>query len=158
MPKGRGGAVDISVSFDLEGPRVLHPTVGVGASRSRAAGPAQWSAFGIAVRARPGTLAGAAVTLYFNVSVPDPVTKTRHVVVYGTHADAGQSKIRKQNSAPSGFEMCLAPSTFSQHVWCRGSQPKHVSNPDSVMKKFKPHLIIMHDSFVSGATCQGAAG
>ena len=29
----------------------------------------------------------------------------------------------------------------SQHLWCQGSQPKHVSNPDSVIKKFKPHFI-----------------
>ena len=31
----------------------------------------------------------------------------------------------------------IDPST----VWCRGSEPNHVSNPHSVMKKFKPHLI-----------------
>ena len=31
----------------------------------------------------------------------------------------------------------------SPHLWCRGSQPKHVSNPDSVIKKFKPHFLYM---------------
>ena len=30
---------------------------------------------------------------------------------------------------------------FTQHLWCRGSQPKHVSNPDSVTKKFNPNFI-----------------
>ena len=30
-----------------------------------------------------------------------------------------------QNGAKSGFEMCFAPASQ-----CRGSQPKHVSNPD----------------------------
>ena len=29
----------------------------------------------------------------------------------------------------------------SQHLWCPGSQPKHASNPDSVIKKFHPHFI-----------------
>ena len=38
-----------------------------------------------------------------------------------------QSRMIKQNSATSGFEMCFA--IGSQHLWCRGSQPKHVSNP-----------------------------
>ena len=35
--------------------------------------------------------------------------------------------------------MCFA--TGSQHLWRRGSQPKHVSNPDSVMLKLNPHAI-----------------
>ena len=35
--------------------------------------------------------------------------------------------------ATSGFDMCFAPSTFGT-----GSQPKHVSNPDSVIKKLTP--------------------
>ena len=34
----------------------------------------------------------------------------------------------------------------SQHLWCQGSQPKHVSNPDSVLRKSKPHL--MHACFL----------
>ena len=37
------------------------------------------------------------------------------------------SHIRNQNSTTSGFEMCFA--IGSQHQRCRGSQPKHVSNP-----------------------------
>ena len=54
---------------------------------------------------------------------------------------ACQSYIRNQNGlqATSGFEMCFLlsdPGTKSQR-----SQPKHASNPDSVIKKFKPHLI-----------------
>ena len=40
-----------------------------------------------------------------------------------------------QNGAPSGFEM-----RFSI-LGCWGFQPKHVSNPDSVRKKFKSHLV-----------------
>ena len=32
-----------------------------------------------------------------------------------------------QKVATSGFEMCFA--IGSQHLWCPGSQPKHVSNP-----------------------------
>ena len=52
-----------------------------------------------------------------------------------------ESKRRNKQHAPFGFEMRFA--IGSQHLWCRGSQPKHVSNPDSVIKKFKPHFI--HD-------------
>ena len=54
---------------------------------------------------------------------------------------------------PSEFEMRFAIASQhlgSQHLgsqpWVPGSQPsqpKHVSNPDSVLKKFKPHLV--HD-------------
>ena len=43
------------------------------------------------------------------------------------------------NRATSGFELGFA--IVSQHFWCRGSQPKHVSNPDSVIKKSKPPFI-----------------
>ena len=31
--------------------------------------------------------------------------------------------------------------TRASVVWCRGSQPKHVSNPDSVIKKCYPHFM-----------------
>ena len=34
----------------------------------------------------------------------------------------------------------------SQYLWYQGSRPKHVSNPDSVTKKSKPHFI--HDCFL----------
>ena len=55
----------------------------------------------------------------------------------------GQSRehILNQNGlqVKSGFEMCFA--IGSQHFGCRGSQPKHVSNPDSATKEFKPHFI-----------------
>ena len=37
-----------------------------------------------------------------------------------------------QNGATSGFEMCFA--IGSQHLTCRESQPKHVSNPDFGIK------------------------
>ena len=44
---------------------------------------------------------------------------------------ASQSHFRVIKTAPkSGFEMCFAPNTDR----CRGSQPKHVSNPESVCK------------------------
>ena len=45
-----------------------------------------------------------------------------------------------KNGATSGFEMYFA--IGYQHLWCRGSQPKHVSNPDAVIKKFNPHLLL----------------
>ena len=35
--------------------------------------------------------------------------------------------------------MCFA--IGSQHLGCCVSHPKHVSNPDSVIKKVKPHLM-----------------
>ena len=60
-------------------------------------------------------------------------------------------QITNQNGlqATSEFEMCFALSTF----WCRSqpSQPKHVSNPDSV-NKFKPHLIILWSFFQAQTT------
>ena len=31
----------------------------------------------------------------------------------------------------------------SQHLWCWGPQPKHVSDPDSVANTFEPHSIIL---------------
>ena len=54
---------------------------------------------------------------------------------------ARQSCIIYQNGlrATSGFEMCF--SIGSLHLWCRGSQPKHVSNPDSATKTIKPHMM-----------------
>ena len=42
----------------------------------------------------------------------------------------------------TGFEMRFA--IGSQHLLCRGSQrsqTKHVSNPDSVIHMFKPHVV-----------------
>ena len=46
-----------------------------------------------------------------------------------------QSHILYKNGATSAFEMCFA--IRSQHLWCRvpTSQPKHVSNPHSAIKK-----------------------
>ena len=44
-----------------------------------------------------------------------------------------------QNGTTSGFEMCFCY-RIPAPLLCRGSQPKHVSNPDSVMKKFNPDL------------------
>ena len=52
---------------------------------------------------------------------------------------ASHSQIINQIGATSRFVMCFAPSTFGPGS--QRSQPKHVSNPDSVMKKFKPHFI-----------------
>ena len=53
------------------------------------------------------------------------------------------SHIRNQNGlqATSGFEMCFA--IGSQQLWCRGSQPKHVSNQDSVIKTFNAIKLMM---------------
>ena len=42
-----------------------------------------------------------------------------------------------QNGAKSVCEMCFAIGT--QHLRCRGHQPKHVSDPDYVIKNFKPN-------------------
>ena len=63
-----------------------------------------------------------------------PVTKVTKVT---KTAKAKGSQRRRQdrplitiinpNGASFGFEMCFA--IGSQHLWCRGSQPKHVSNP-----------------------------
>ena len=44
-----------------------------------------------------------------------------------------------QSHATSGFKMRFA--IGSQHIWCRGSQPKHVSNPDSAIQTFKPQFV-----------------
>ena len=38
--------------------------------------------------------------------------------------------------ASNGFEMCVC--YRNRHLGCGGSQPKHVSNPDSVIKKLNP--------------------
>ena len=49
------------------------------------------------------------------------------------------NQIINQNvlQATSGFEMCFTPRTFGTFgAGSQRSQPKHVSNPDSVMKKF----------------------
>ena len=54
-------------------------------------------------------------------------------------AEARQPQIIYQNGETSGFEMCFA--IGSRHQRCRGSQPKHASNPGSVITKFKPHFI-----------------
>ena len=57
-------------------------------------------------------------------------------------ASASQSHIIHQKGATSGFEMCFLAIFI-------GSLPKHVSNPDSVMKKGMSHL--MYDClFFSG--------
>ena len=58
---------------------------------------------------------------------------------------ASRSHIINQNGATSRFEMCF---------WGQMFQQKHVSNPNSVIKKFKPHLI--HVAF-SRATRAGVA-
>ena len=52
-----------------------------------------------------------------------------------------QSHIIHHNGATSGFEMCFA--IGSRHLGCWGSersQRKHVSNPDSALKKFN-HIV-----------------
>ena len=56
----------------------------------------------------------------------------------GAVTHASQSHTTNQNGASSTFEMCFAPSTFGAGG---RNQPNHVSNPDSVIKKFEPHLI-----------------
>ena len=57
-------------------------------------------------------------------------------------------QIKMACKTTSEFEICFAIFIGSQHLGFRGSQPKHISNPDSVRKVFKPHLI--YDCFVSG--------
>ena len=52
-----------------------------------------------------------------------------------------------QNGANPGFDLCLdigfdlCLDIGSRHFGCWGSRPKHVSNPDSVIKKCVPHLV-----------------
>ena len=53
-----------------------------------------------------------------------------------------------KNSAKSGFEMCFAPSTFG----AEGPKPKHVSNLDSVVKKFNPHFF--YDCLFQASVCE----
>ena len=55
--------------------------------------------------------------------------------------EARQSQIINQNGATAEFERCFA--IGSQHLWCRGSQPKHALNPDSVFKKFEPRSFMI---------------
>ena len=57
------------------------------------------------------------------------VTEGRKGLPHGIPGDvsASQLHIVNQNGATSGFETCFA--TGSQHLWRRGSQPKHVSYP-----------------------------
>ena len=52
-----------------------------------------------------------------------------HVVQERRTASQSNPQNINQNGlhATSGFEMCFA--IGSQHLWCRGSRPKHVSNP-----------------------------
>ena len=59
--------------------------------------------------------------------------------------------IEKQNVVLSGFEMCFA--IGSQHFWCRGSQPKHVSNP--AYRSLNPVLfvIVLHSKVPPSAPC-----
>ena len=66
-------------------------------------------------------------------------TEAYNVVSVASNDVASKSESINQNGATSGLEMCFA--VGSQYQRCRGSQPKHVSNPESVIKKFKPHLI-----------------
>ena len=65
--------------------------------------------------------------------------QTAQAVLGGSHRLAPCKTIGqyKPNGAASGFEMWFA--IGSQHLCCRGSHPKHVANPDPVIKTFKPH-------------------
>ena len=51
---------------------------------------------------------------------------------------ASQPQIIHPNGATSGFEMWFA--LGSHHLWCRGSQPKHVSNP---AERILSHILFM---------------
>ena len=53
---------------------------------------------------------------------------------------AGQSQIKNQDGATAGFEMCFA--IGSQHLGCRGSQPKHASNP-AYRYRIVNHILFM---------------
>ena len=54
---------------------------------------------------------------------------------------ASQSHISIKMACKQHLDSRYCFAIGSQHLWCGGSQPKHVSNPDSVIKKFKPHFI-----------------
>ena len=60
-------------------------------------------------------------------------------IVLSPRLVASTSQIIYPNGATSGFEMCFALSTFG--AGGQRSQPTHVSNPDSVIKKLNPLLI-----------------
>ena len=54
---------------------------------------------------------------------------------------ASPSQIIIQNGATSGFEMSFLYFYRILAPLVPGSQPKHVSNPGSVIKKYEPHLL-----------------
>ena len=86
VPKDKGGAIDVEVSFDVE--RTAQPRMQQQQQQQQHEGTEQQQqeAFGIAVRAPAGSIEGAAVQVSFNVSAPDPTTGTRTVTAYGVRA------------------------------------------------------------------------
>lgn len=84
VPKDKGGAIDVEVSFDVE--RTAQPRMQQQHEGTEQQQQQQQEAFGIAVRAPAGSIEGAAVLVFFNVSVHDPTTGTRTVTAYGVRA------------------------------------------------------------------------
>ena len=86
VPKDKGGAIDVHVSFDVEStaqPRTQQQQQQQHEGKGQ---HQQQDAFGIAVRAPAGSIEGAAVQVSFNVSAPHPTTGTRTVTAYGVRA------------------------------------------------------------------------
>ena len=90
------------------------------------------------------TITGTFSAQYDTAANDSPDKYTGKVTSLPNALAARQSQNINQNGATSGFEMYFAPGTFG--AGSQRSQPKHVSNPDSVIKKFKPPFI--YDSYL----------